>query len=255
MINGIALKVCGITRAEDAVAAAEIGADWLGFIFYPPSPRNLTREQYSALRSSLAGRARRPAEPFRQAQGREPAEGPRLTEDGGGVSLSLGTPYQVMVPQHVAVCVEPAPADLAQLAALGFDAFQVHFPHTTPVHRIGAWAETVGFSRLWLAPKLPPGEDVKPEWLPFAQTYLLDTFHADKFGGTGRTSDWAKFKRYATAHPEKTWILSGGLNPENITAAVSATGARFVDINSGVESSAGRKDGAKLLSFAQALRA
>jgi phosphoribosylanthranilate isomerase len=213
MVGEITAKICGITRAEDAVAAAEIGADWLGFIFYQPSPRHVTAAQFDAMRAKL------------------PAV------------------------KKVAVGVEPAPADLAQLAALGFDAFQVHFPHTTPVHRIGAWAETVGVRRLWLAPKLPPGEDVKPEWLPFAETFLLDTFHADKFGGTGQTGDWAKFKRHATAHPEKTWILSGGLDPENIAAAVSATGARFVDINSGVESSAGRKDRAKLLSLAQALRA
>ncbi len=237
MIGEITLKICGITRAEDAVAAAEIGADWLGFIFYPPSPRNLTREQYIALRG------RRVAE---SGGGWRPAA-PRLTVDG--------SPCQVMVPRHVAVCVEPAPADLAQLAALGFDAFQVHFAHTTPVHRIAAWAETVGVNRLWLAPKLPPGEDVKPEWLPLAQTFLLDTFHADKFGGTGRTGDWAKFQRHAIAHPGKIWILSGGLNPENIAVAVTATGARFVDINSGVEASAGRKDRAKLLSLAQSLRA
>ena len=211
MINGITLKVCGITRAEDAVAAAEIGADWLGFIFYPPSPRNLTREQYTALQ-------------------------PKLPEVKKAV-----------------VCVEPSPADLAQLAALGFDAFQVHYAHTTPVQQIAAWAETVGINRLWLAPKLPPGEDVKPEWLPFAQTFLLDTFHADKFGGTGQTGDWAKFKRHATAHPEKTWILSGGLNPENIAAAVIATKARFVDVNSGVESSPGRKDRFKIAQLRQAL--
>lgn len=213
MINGIALKVCGITRAEDAVAATEIGAGWLGFIFYPPSPRNVTAVQFDAMRAKL------------------PAV------------------------KKVAVCVEPAPADLAQLAALGFDAFQVHFAHTTPVHRIAAWAETVGSIRLWLAPKLPPGEDVKPEWLPFAPTFLLDTFHADKFGGTGLTGDWAKFSRHQTTHPDKTWILSGGLNPDNIAVAVTATGARFVDINSGVEASAGRKDRAKLLSLAQSLRA
>jgi phosphoribosylanthranilate isomerase len=248
MIGRITLKICGITRAEDAVAAAEIGADWLGFIFYPPSPRNLTREQYIALRGRLeaeSGRARRPAEPFRQAQGRGPAEGPRLTVDG--------SPCQVMVPRHVAVCVEPAPADLAQLATLGFAAFQVHFAHTTPVHRIAAWAETVGSTRLWLAPRLPPGEDVKPEWLPFAPTFLLDTFHADKFGGTGRTGDWAKFSRHQTAHPGKTWILSGGLSPSNVCEAIAATGACFIDVNSGVESAPGLKDPAKLAALKTAL--
>jgi phosphoribosylanthranilate isomerase len=211
MINGIRLKVCGITRAEDAVAAAEIGADWLGFIFYPPSPRHLTSEQYAARRPKL------------------PAV------------------------KKAAVCVEPSPAELAQLAALGFDAFQVHFAHTAPAHRIAAWAKTVGIDRLWLAPKLPPGQDVMPEWLSLADTFLLDTFHADKFGGTGETGDWKKFKRHREEHPGKTWILSGGLNAENIATAITAAGAKFVDVNSGVELSPGIKSPAKLRNLADAL--
>lgn len=212
MIRGITLKICGITRAEDATAAAEIGADWLGFIFYPPSPRNLSREQYVALQAKLP--------PVKRA----------------------------------AVCVEPSAADLAGLAALGFDAFQVHFTHTAPTQQIAAWAETVGINRLWLAPKLPPGEDVKHDWLPFTQTILLDTFHADKFGGTGQTGDWAKFKRHAAAHPGKTWILSGGLNPENIASAIASAGTRFVDVSSGVESAPGKKDAASLEMLRRCLR-
>ncbi|MBI2812844.1 MAG: phosphoribosylanthranilate isomerase [Opitutae bacterium] len=211
-MNGrISLKTCGITRADDAAAAVGLGADWLGFIFYPPSPRNLSREQYTALLPKL------------------PAT------------------------KKVAVCVEPSPAELAGLAALGFDALQVHFPHTTPAHVIGAWAETVGINRLWLAPRLPPGQDVKPEWLPLADTFLLDTFHPDKFGGTGETGDWPKFTRHREAHPGKTWILSGGLNPENIAAAVTATGAKFIDVNSGVEQAPGIKSPAKLQALVLAL--
>jgi phosphoribosylanthranilate isomerase len=200
MIGRITLKICGITRAEDATAAAETGADWLGFIFYPPSPRNLTIAQYEAMR--------------------------------------LGLPPV----KKVAVCVEPTLADLTDLAAHGFDAFQIHFAHTTPTHCIAAWAEMVGISRLWLAPKLPPGEDVKPEWLPLAGTILLDTFHREKYGGTGETGDWGKFRRHAAAHLGKTWILSGGLNPGNVRAAQAATGARFLDVNSGVESEPGTKN-------------
>lgn len=211
MIGRITLKICGITQVEDAVAAAEIGADWLGFIFHPSSPRNVTAALFDAMRAKL------------------PAV------------------------KKVAVCVEPTPADLAQLAAFGFDAFQVHFAHTAPVHWIAAWAETVGLSRLWLAPKLPPGEDVKPEWLPLTQTFLLDTFHAEKFGGTGRTGDWAKFRRHTTVHPGKTWILSGGLSPSNVREAITATGVCFIDVNSGVESAPGLKDPAKLAALKTAL--
>jgi phosphoribosylanthranilate isomerase len=50
------------------------------------------------------------------------------------------------------------------------------------------------------------------------------------------------------------WILAGGLNPQNIGAALAATGTRWVDVNSGIESAPGVKDHAKLQAFVTALR-
>ena len=47
------IKVCGITRAEDANAAVAAGADSLGFVFYPPSPRNVSVEQAAELIAGL----------------------------------------------------------------------------------------------------------------------------------------------------------------------------------------------------------
>jgi phosphoribosylanthranilate isomerase len=156
--------------------------------------------------------------------------------------------------KRVAVTVEPTAADLARYAAAGFDAFQVHFRPETPSSTLAGWAETVGPARLWLAPKLPPERDVPADWLPFAAHVLLDTFHAEKFGGTGQTGDWSKFSRHRAAHPDKRWILSGGLSPETIGPALAATGARFVDVNSGVESAPGVKDHARLQALVVALR-
>lgn len=211
MINGIRLKVCGLTSLVDVDAADKIGADYLGFIFYPKSPRGISLTQFIAMKDRLPPR------------------------------------------KKVAVCVEPATADLAAYAAAGFDFFQVHFSADTPAYQIASWAETVGLARLWLAPKLPSQQGVKPEWLPLADTFLLDTFQADKFGGTGETGDWDKFKRHQNGHPNKTWILSGGLNPDNIAAAIAATGAKFIDVNSGVEQAPGIKSPAKLQAFVIAL--
>ncbi|MDP2138809.1 MAG: phosphoribosylanthranilate isomerase [Candidatus Didemnitutus sp.] len=211
MIGSITLKVCGITSVNDAVTSAGIGADWLGFIFYPDSPRHVTEAKFKVMAAQL----------------------PTV--------------------KKVAVCVEPAPPDLARLGQLGFDAFQVHFRPDLPLPQIAAWSEAVGISRLWLAPKLPPGQDVKAEWLPLARTFLLDTFHPDKFGGTGQTGDWAKYERHAAAHPATTWILSGGLNPDNVAAAVAATDTLFIDVSSGVESSPGLKCQEKLFAFWRAL--
>ena len=53
--------------------------------------------------------------------------------------------------------------------------------------------------------------------------------------------------------PDRDWILAGGLNPDNISVALEATGARFVDVNSGVEVSPGVKDPAKLSAFVACL--
>lgn len=211
MINGIRLKVCGLTSLVDAEAADGVGADYLGFILYPPSPRHV----------SLA--------PFRAMVARLPPG------------------------KKVAVCVQPTAADLADYVSAGFDYFQVHFSADTPVPQMAPWTETVGAARLWLAPKLPPERDIDATWLPLADTFLLDTFRADKFGGTGETGDWAKFRRHAEAHPKKHWILSGGLNAANIAEALAVSGARHVDVNSGVEHSPGVKAPAKLKAFVAAL--
>jgi phosphoribosylanthranilate isomerase len=153
----------------------------------------------------------------------------------------------------VAVAVEPTPAELQTMRAAGFDFFQIHFKHDLPLETVTAWAKVVGGDRLWLAPKLPPVTDVPPALLPLAKHFLLDTFHNDKFGGTGLTGDWAKFARHQQAHPDKTWMLSGGLNADNIGEALRASGTRFVDVNSGVESAPGVKDHEKLKAFVVAL--
>lgn len=211
MINGITLKVCGITSAEDAAAAAGIGADYLGFIFHANSPRAISAEQFASLRGRLP--------PVKK----------------------------------VAVAVSPTSGQLAGLATQGFDAFQVHFKADEPMHHIAGWGETVGADRLWLAPKLPPEADVAAELLGVAGTFLLDTYHPEKFGGTGETGDWAKFKRHHDRHHGHTWILSGGLNAENVHGALAASGAKFIDVNSGVESAPGKKDRTKLRALSLAL--
>lgn len=154
----------------------------------------------------------------------------------------------------VAVAVEPTLSALTAMQAADFDCFQIHFRADLPVATVAAWSETVGRDRLWLAPKLPPGVDVLPDWLELADTFLLDTFHADKFGGTGKTGDWEKFRRHQQAHPQKRWILAGGLNPDNVVAAVAATGTKYLDLNSGVETSPGVKDPQKLARVVTALR-
>ena len=207
MIDGIRIKVCGLTSLVDAEFADRCGADYLGFVLYPKSPRFVALETIRAMAKHLPDR------------------------------------------KKVAVSVEPTVAELAEMKAAGFDFFQIHFQHDLAIENVAAWSATVGAEKLWLAPKLPPAIDVSAALLPLAKFFLLDTFHAEKFGGTGLTGDWAKFSRHQQAHADKTWILSGGLSPDNIGEALLASGARFVDVNSGVESAPGVKDHAKLKQF------
>lgn len=212
MVQGIRLKVCGLTSLVDAELADRAGADCLGFVLHPDSPRRVTLAQFRAMAARLPER------------------------------------------KKVAVMVEPSTAGLAEAVDAGFDFFQVHFRLETSAATMAGWARAVGAGRLWLAPRLPPAADVPAALLPLAETFLLDTFHAEKFGGTGVRGDWAKFRRHREAHPEKSWILAGGLTPENIGDALAATGARWVDVNSGVEQAPGVKDSRKLEAFVARLR-
>jgi phosphoribosylanthranilate isomerase len=212
MRDAVQVKVCGLTTPRDAEASASLGADYLGFVLHPKSPRRVTLGQFRAMAGSL------PRRPW------------------------------------VAVSVEPEPGELSGMRDAGFTLFQVHFRHDIPVETVRSWSAEVGPGALWLAPKLPPGVDVPAALLGLAGSFLLDTFDPTLFGGTGRTGDWPKFRRHREAHPDKAWILSGGLSPANVAGALAGTGARLVDVNSGVESAPGAKDHAKLEAFLAAVR-
>jgi len=212
MIDGIQVKVCGLTSLVDAAFADACGVDYLGFVLYPKSPRYVPIARYRAMAGLLPAR------------------------------------------DKVAVTVEPTPGALLAMREAGFKHFQVHFRHDLPLSRIEAWTHAVGAEALWLAPRLPPEADVPASLLGLSRGILLDTFDPTLFGGTGRTGDWTKFRRHRQRQPGKTWILSGGLNPENVGEALAKTKARLLDVNSGVESAPGVKDHAKLKAFIAAVR-
>ncbi|HEY4300211.1 MAG TPA: phosphoribosylanthranilate isomerase [Candidatus Didemnitutus sp.] len=211
MIGDITVKVCGVTRREDAEAAAGIGADYLGFNFYEKSPRHLTLDRYQEFAADL----------------------PAL--------------------KKVAVVVEPDAIALNRLAGLDMDFLQVHFRPETNVAQSIAGLASWGPRRLWFAPRLAPGAQLQADWLQWSAAILLDTYDPEKFGGTGRTGDWNHFRTYHEQHPNRTWILSGGIGPANVRAALAATGADFIDVNSGVESSPGLKDPVRLRALADAM--
>mgnify|MGYP005658489463 CR=1 FL=1 len=200
------VKVCGITRLEDGQNAISLGASFLGFILFEGSPRHIDPNEARVIWSEL---------------------NPGKT-------------------RSVAVDVNPDPSRLSEICQLGFDFFQLHFPSSIDPARVSEWCETVGSDKLWLAPRVHPSEPFPEELLPFADTFLLDAYSAEKFGGTGETSDWKAFENLKENFPSKTWVLAGGLSPENLPAALSETSASLIDLNSGVESAPGIKDLSKM---------
>ena len=212
MINGIRVKVCGITSLVDAEAAAMCGADFLGFILYPKSPRYVSLEAFQAMRPALPAAIKK-----------------------------------------IGVLVEPTLAELAQARDAGFDYVQMHFPNATPFPDAVAWLDVVPPAQLWLAPRIPPGDALDLMFVALADTMLFDTYHPDQIGGTGETGDWKTFAKLQTKNKENSWVLAGGLTPENVVAAIRESKAHFVDVNSGVEASPGVKDHAKLRAFFAAL--
>jgi phosphoribosylanthranilate isomerase len=84
-----------------------------------------------------------------------------------------------------------------------------------------------------------------------AAGYLLDTYHESMAGGTGQAFDWSLINGLGVPGPV---LLAGGLGAENVGAAIAAVHPFAVDVNSGVETTPGRKDHDKLTELVEAVR-
>jgi phosphoribosylanthranilate isomerase len=200
------VKICGITRSGDGRHCINLGANALGFIFHPASPRNLALADFKILRQEID--------------------------------------FQDCL--QVAVAVAPEPSMVEQFLEAGFDRFQFHFDADYSHQKIADWTEVVGKQNLWLAPRLQPNIEFPSELLKYTRTLLIDAHSDQAYGGTGRLSDWKRFKALKKQYPEHQWYLAGGLGPENLSEAIFETEPDGVDLNSGVESSPGIKDPEKI---------
>ena len=214
MINGIQVKICGLTSLDDALAADKIGADYFGFILWPQSPRHVSLESFGAIAAKLPGRKKvavlvEPSMP-------EVLQAKAAGFDRVQIHFRHATPLA-----RVREWSDAVGAKKLWLA-----------PKLPP---------EIDFAPEWLP-------------LADAFLLDAFDANAAQFGGTGQTGDWEKFARHRAAHPDNLWILAGGLSPENIAEAVEKTGAHFVDVNSAVETSPGVKDHAKLQQLMRALR-
>ena len=181
------VKICGITRIDDAIAAERAGADAIGLVFWPGTPRRVSFDQARAI-----------------AQGVSPF-----------VTI-------------VGLFVDPEPeAVRAALDAVPIDLLQFHGNEPADL--------CASFGRPFIkAVAVRPGVDL----LQYAARYgdarglLFDAFESGGLpGGTGKTFDWNELP----GELQRPLILSGGLTPQNVGAAIRTARPWAVDVSSGVE--------------------
>ena len=194
------VKICGITKSADALAAVEAGADALGFNFYEKSPRHISLETVAEIAKQLP--------PFVMRVGLFVNAPEEL------VMRAIGECGLTMLQFHG----DEPPEFCTQFGLMSMKAFRIR-----------------------------DAESLKE--IPNYQTdaYLLDAFSPEARGGTGETFNWdlaIEAQKFG-----KPIFLAGGLTPENVADAVRKVQPFGVDVTSGVESSPGKKDHAKIRSF------
>ena len=204
----VQVKICGLSTPDHVRWAVAAGARYVGFVFFPKSPRNVDVET-----------AR---------------------------TLALDVPPGVA---KVALVVDPDDAALdAILARVPVDMLQLHgAENPARVAEIRARAGLPVMKAVGIA----GAEDVArlDAYSLVADQLLVDAKppkDAALPGGTGVPFDWGLLTGY---HFQRPWMLAGGLTPANAAAAVRLTGARQVDVSSGVETAPGVKDEALIRAF------
>ena len=186
------IKICGLTRLEDAQAAAELGADAVGLVFYAKSKRCVDAAQAAEIVATLP---------------------PGVAKVALFVNETADSIHRI-------------------LAAVPIDIVQFHGDEAPEFcHQFG--------KPYWKAVRVRSAQDIAEAAGCYADAaaLLLDAHIEGQYGGTGQVFDW----RLLPATMPLPWILSGGLNPGNVAAAVRQTGAAWVDVSSGVEQAPGIK--------------
>jgi phosphoribosylanthranilate isomerase len=209
------VKICGVTNLEDALAATQAGADFLGFIFHSKSPRYVSVEQAQAIVTGV------------RRQYREKA--PKTV----GVFVNA-LPKQVRYVLYTAglnyaqLHGDETPEELAEQRGRSYKAVR-------PASLEEALAVAIDYAGLG-----PQG----------GPSLLLDAYHPSEYGGTGTRADWSVAAALTRRVPGL--LLAGGLTPQNVFTAIEAVHPWGVDVSSGVEAVPGRKDHAKLREFVRA---
>jgi phosphoribosylanthranilate isomerase len=207
------VKICGLKTEAALEAALDGGADYVGFVFFPPSPRNVGL----ATAKLLAGKARSRAKV---------------------VALMVDPPDDLI--GEVATVVAP-------------DILQLHGKETP--ERVTAIRARWGIPVMKAVP-VDTADDARAA-LPYRPTADLILFDArapvdsTRPGGNGAPFDWRALIGVAD---DVAFVLSGGLTPDNVEEAIRITGAKIVDVSSGVEIRPGEKDPELIRRFLRAAK-
>jgi phosphoribosylanthranilate isomerase len=211
MPDFVNVKICGLTESADVPAAIAAGARYVGFVFFPRSPRNLEIED--------------------------------------AAFMAAAVPEGIC---KVALVVDPDDALLDRITRdVAIDMLQLHGSETPArVAEIKARyglpvMKAVGVASAEDLPKLDAYSKCADQLLVDAKPAA----GADLPGGNGIAFDWRLIAGRRWPVP---WMLAGGLTPENVGEAMRLTGARQVDVSSGVESAPGVKDAEKIRAFCEA---
>jgi phosphoribosylanthranilate isomerase len=203
-------KICGVNSRPALDAAIAGGAGFIGFNFYPPSPRALNAEAAAA--------------------------------------LALAVPPVIA---KVGVLVDEPDERIAEiLARVPLDMLQLHGKETPA--RVDDVRHRFGLP-VMKAVKIAEAADlaVADRYVGHADWLMFDAKPPPQMtgalpGGNALSFDWQLLAGRSWPSP---WMLSGGLTSENLGEAVRISGARVVDVSSGVESQPGVKDPEKIAAF------
>ena len=223
------IKICANTNLEDARLAVELGVDAVGFVF-APSKRQVTSEQVAEITRELPANVEK--------------VGVFATDD----------PYEV---EHWVAC---SGLTAAQLHG-AFDAEMVRalsneFGGELKIIQTVAYAVDAKDRAEADARFARTLEAVFDE--PAVWAVLIDAAKAGASGGLGVAFDWERvaeivWRVIGVREPRPRVILAGGLNAENVEAAIAAMRPWGVDVASGVEAAPGKKDPARLRAFVAAV--
>ncbi|WP_027257932.1 phosphoribosylanthranilate isomerase [Leisingera aquimarina] len=205
----IRVKICGLSAPQDVVAVAGAGAAYAGFVFFPKSPRNVSIEQAAALAVEAPVGLCKVALTVNATD----AELDAITD---AVPLDMLQLHGKESPQRVA---------------------EVRARYGLPVMKAVGIADAADLSQIALYEQV-------------ADQLLIDAKppkEAALPGGNGLAFDWRLLA--GRKYWQKPWMLAGGLTPDNVAEAIRMTGARQVDVSSGVESAPGQKDAALIERF------